>query len=482
MAAATLTLMVLTLTGQAVALRSDKPFVASQDSAQVELSVLDDAGRPLRDAQVELTVNVGSVTEPTPTPDGSFSATYRPPSQEGPQVALIHATVKRGASSSGAWLALPVHGPYRLRVQAPPRSRVRVSIGAASYGPVNASASGEAVVPVKLPPGVDTAQVTIIERSGKSRTQTVPLPAPRFARVQLVALEPPVQGRPVRLQGFVVDDSGNPAVALPALTVSAGQGALGPIEPKEGGLFEVPYTAATGSTGPVNISASALEEADRSSTLQVEPRPAPPDMPADPGTQPHETPVANAGGLVPHSQRVAWQPTLGIFMQLHTNAAASNGLGFQGEFSLRLGMSAWEALALAEFRGNGTVTETLAEAGPNPVTKTFTLGGLSGRAGVRWSHPFLTRGVLFANATVGTLVMSGKLSLQSNEGTVEQDLQSKGPSVAVGGGLAWPWGLGRLCGQFQWSHEPGRNHVNGNLGGVAVGLGYQFSFGGRQSP
>src|SRR5262249_36386208 len=161
-----------------------------------------------------------------------FHATYRPPSQQGPQVALFHATVKRGASSSGAWLALPVHGAYSLRVEAPPRSRVQVSMGAASYGPVVAAASGGAVVPGRLPPGATSAQVPTLERSRKSRTQTVPLPEPRFPRVQLVAMEPPIQGQPVRLQGFVVDESGNPAVALPPLAVSTEQGTLGPIEAK----------------------------------------------------------------------------------------------------------------------------------------------------------------------------------------------------------------------------------------------------------
>src|SRR5687768_18594822 len=107
MAAATLTLLVLTLAGQTVALRSDKPFVTSGESARIELSALDDSGRPLRDAQVSLTVNAGSITEPVSTQDGTFTATFQPAAQEGPQVALFHATVKQGSRSSWAWLALP---------------------------------------------------------------------------------------------------------------------------------------------------------------------------------------------------------------------------------------------------------------------------------------------------------------------------------------------------------------------------------------
>jgi hypothetical protein len=482
MAAATLTLVVLTLTGQAVALRSDKAFVTSEDSAQLELSVLDDSGRPLRDAQVSLTVNAGSVSEPAPAQDGTFHATYRPPSREGAQVALFHATVKQGASSSGAWLALPVHGPYALRVKAPPRARVQVSIGAASYGPVTAPASGEVSVPVKLPPGAASAQVTIVERSGKSRTQSVPLPEPRFARVQLVALEPPIQGQPVRLQGFVVDDSGNPAVSLPPLAVSADQGSLGPIEAKEGGIFEVPYTAPAGSTAPVSIAASPLDESDRSSTLQMEPRPAPAGPRTRPGPTDSSAPVAASEHLTPASQGKPWQPTLGAFLFVHSNAASANGVGVQLEGALRLATLPWEALLQLELRSNGAVSETLSAEGPNPVTKTFTLGGGGLRLGGRWSQPVLTRGLIFADASAGLLSMKGSLELKDKDGSVSQTLRSTGPDVVVGGGFGWGLGPGRVCGQLQWAYAPGRNHVSGNLGGVSLGLGYQLTVGGTPNP
>jgi hypothetical protein len=482
MAAATLTFMVLTLTGQVVALRSDKPFVTSEDSAQVELSVLDDSGRPLKDVQVELTVNVGSVTPPTADQDGTFRATYQPPAQEGAQVALVHATVKQAASTTGAWLALPIHGPYSLRVQASPRSRVSVSIGAASYGPVVAAANGEAVVSVKLPPGATSAQVTIAPRSGKSRTQTVALPAPHFARVQLVALEAPVQGRPVRLQGFAVDDSGNPAVALPPLAVSAEQGTLGPIEAREGGVFEVMYTASAQSTAPVKLSASPLEEADRPSTLQLEPRPAPVASGTRAGpSSSHPGPAS--GTAVASSQRKPWQPTVGAFLLAHSNAAAAKGLAIQLEGALRLGSLPWEALLQLEGRGNDAVSETLPTVdGATAVTKTFTLGGAGARLGARWSHPVLTRGLFFADASAGVLRMTGEVKLVSTTSTASQKLRSVGPSVSVGGGFGWMAGPGRLCGEVQWGYAPGRGSVSGNLGGLSLGLGYQFILGGTQAP
>jgi hypothetical protein len=277
MSAAALTLMVLTLTGQTVALRSDKPFVTARESARIELRVLDEAGRPIRGARVALTVNVGTVTEPVATKDGALVATYRPGTQEGPQVALFHASVKSGVSAgTGGWLSLPVHGQQLLRVQAPARARVRVSIGSASFGPVTAGADGTASVPVEVPPGVASAQVTTVDRAGRGTTQEVPLPAASFARVRVVSpSEAPTWEKPVRLRGFVVDERGNPASALPALAVSVDQGALGPIEPKDGASFEVPYTAPERIGAPVTFSASTANEAEPASTLQLEPKPGP---------------------------------------------------------------------------------------------------------------------------------------------------------------------------------------------------------------
>jgi hypothetical protein len=479
MAAATLTLLVLTLTGQTVALRSDKAFVSSGESARIELSALDDSGRPLRDAQVSLTVNAGALTEPVSTQDGTFTATFQPAAEEGPQVALLHATVKQGSRTSTAWLALPVHGALPLRVKAPPRSRVRVSVGAASFGPVTASASGEATVPVKVPPGITRAEVTTVERSGRSRTQTVPLPAPRFARIRLVAPEPPVQDTPIRLHGFVVDESGNPAVALPPLAVSVERGTLGPIEAKEGGLFEIPYTAPAPGGGPVNVSAAPVEEPERSFTLQLEPRPALATSTRGPG--PADRP-SSAAPTQPLSFPRAWQPTAGVFLFAQTNAASSNSLGLRLEGALRISQSPWEVLLQLEGRQNKDVSERISPRGGEEVIKTFSLRGLSARAGARWSRPLLGRGLLFADASVGFLRMTGSVHLQAAEESFSADLTSQGLALSAGAGLGWALGPGRLSGQLQWALAPGQGPVSGNLGGLSLAAGYQLSFGEGSRP
>jgi hypothetical protein len=481
MAASTLTLLVLTLTGQVVELRSDKPSVTPQESARIEVRVLDGAGRPVRDAEVSLTVNVGSLTEPAPTEDGWLSATYQPPTQEEPQVAVLHAAVRQGSASSGGWLSLPVHGRQELSVQAPPRSRVRVSIGSASFGPVTATASGTAKVPVDLPPGAVSAEVTTVDRAGRSRTQTLPLPAPRFARLRLVALEAPSPTRPVRLQGFVVDESGNPAVPLPPVAVSAERGTLGPVEPGEGGRFEVPYTAPQQATGPVRISGYTLEEPERSSSFEFEPLPGA--VAALPSPAPRQAPAPGRGpGTAGVHQRAPWEPSLGALLFLQSNAAFSNSIGARLEGSLRVAELPLEAILQLEGRRNREETEPFTLEGLGTVNKSFTLRGFGARAGGRWSHPVLSQGLLFADVSAGILRMSGRVSLEGPEGTFTRSLRSTGPALSMGGGLGWALGRGRLTGQLQWSFAPGQGRVRGNLGGVVMGLGYQLPLKGASVP
>jgi hypothetical protein len=636
--------MVLTLTGQTVALRSDKPFVSSRESARIELRVLDGEGRPLRGARVALSVNVGSVSEPVASRDGALVATYRAPAQDGAQVALFHAVVKSGVSAgSVGWLSLPVHGRQLLRVQAPPRARVRVSIEGASFGPVTAGADGAASVPVEVPPGVSSAQVTTVDRSGRSRTQEVPLSPSPFARVRVVAPgEAPSWEKPVRLQGFVVDERGNPASALPPLAVSVDQGMLGPVEPRDGATFELPYTAPERVGAPVTLSASTVEEAEQASTLQLEPKPGPltrigltlssprftagstepisieavgydakgNPLPAPPATfstelgaleaekggrrarlrppdafgakkalvvrvqagelqgqtelalqggppvrgeavvqpepsadgdvvvighfvdtwgnpvdglqvvgsspggslrgpealgdgryqfyfspgpgqsggttsfelRPENSSVLASGTLAVPSRGQPWQPTVGLLAFGQSNAALSSGFGLRAEGSLRIGQLPWEVLLQLEARQNLRQTQRISPSRGQPVESAFTLRGFSARLGARWNMPFWRKGLLFADASAGILSMSGNVKLVGVESLPAQSLQSRGVSLAVGGGAGWALGRGRLIGEIQWALAPGQGNVRGNLGGLSLGVGYQLPLFGGTSP
>lgn len=476
MSIATLSLLALTLTGQVVELRSDRAFVTGQDRARIEIAVVDGAGRPVRDASVLLTVNVGSITEPVAEGEGRFRATYQPPAGEAAQVALFHAAVKRGAEHTSGWLSLPVHGRHLLRVPAPPRARVQVSIEGASFGPVTAESRGGASVPVTVPPGVTSARATITERSGKTRTQAVPLPPSRFVRVRLVApAETSAEARPVRLQGFAVDESGRPAVPLPPLAVSVDRGALGPIEAREGGLFEVPYTAPGQAGGPVLASAAPLADPERPFTLQFEPPVPGTRTPVSPPSE--GSAVAASDPRAPGARGARWQPSVGALLFVQSNTALSNSLGLQAEGTLRLAELPLEALLLVELRRNKEETQLHTSTGSGSLNKAFSLWGLGARLGARWSQPLWSRGVLFADASAGVLRMTGEVRLVDQD-VPAQRLQSFGMALSAGGGLGWAMGPGRLNGQVHWAHAPGRGTVRGNLGGLSAGVGYQLPLGG----
>jgi hypothetical protein len=472
MSAAPLTLLVLALAGQVVELRSEKPFVTAEESARLEVLVRDDSGQPVRDANVVLKVNVGSVTQPVLEDDGVWRATWQPPAGEGPQVALFHAAVEQGTSRSVRWLSLPVHGRHLLRVQAPPRARVQVSLGGATFGPVKAEARGEASVPVVVPPGVTSAQVTTLSPSRRPQTQTVPLPFPASPRIWLVPpQQAPLGGRPVPLEGFVVDGEGRPATPLPPLVVSVRQGSLGPIQAKEGGTFEVAYTALRSGESPVDISVSTLAEPERPFTLQLEPRPAPP------------TAVASAAPPGPEKARLArWRPSVGLSLVAHGNGGDSKGLGLRLEGSLQLAGLPLEALVQLDGRRNAQETQDYSRPEHTPVKKVFSLGGFGARLGARFNQPLGSQGVLFTEASAGVLRMTGSVRLEGLQDAPEQPLESLGPLVAVGGGLGWTLGAGRVYGQVQWAYAPGQGTMEGNLGGLSVALGYQLPLGGGIGP
>jgi len=116
------------------------------------------------------------------------------------------------------------------------------------------------------------------------------------------------------------------------------------------------------------------------------------------------------------------------------------------------------------------------------VQSAFTLRGFSARLGARWSHPFLSQGVLFADASAGLLSMRGNIQLVGVENAPAQALSSQGLALAVGGGLGWRMGRGRLIGQAQWVQAPGQGKVSGNLGGLSLGVGYQLPLFGGAGP
>jgi hypothetical protein len=229
----------------------------------------------------------------------------------------------------------------------------------------------------------------------------------------------------------------------------------------------------------VNISAAPVEESERSFTLQLEPRAALVTSARRPGPVNGLPPGA---APAPPSPWNPWQPTAGLFLFAQSNAASSNSLGLRLEGALRISQSPWEALVQLEGRTNKDVHERIPLSEDTDVLKRFSLRGMSARVGARWSRPVLARGLFFADASAGFLRMAGSVSLESGPRLSSGNVSSTGLALSAGAGLGWSMGPGRLSGQLQWALAPGRGQVRGNLGGLSLAAGYQFSFGEGSRP
>src|SRR5439155_4256238 len=103
---------------------------------------------------VTLTANVGRIEDLRPLPRGGWAARYRPPRETFPQVAIIAAIGGTGSGSVDGWIALPLWGQGEARVRTQPGADSELRIDERTFGPRRADASGVALIPVAVPPGV----------------------------------------------------------------------------------------------------------------------------------------------------------------------------------------------------------------------------------------------------------------------------------------------------------------------------------------
>jgi len=101
-------------------------------------------------AAPQLTASAGTVDDLKPDGEGGYVASYYAPLAGPPQVAIVSAI----SGKDCGYLALRLSGEVNAVVRARPNVPVDVRMGDEVFGPVRADASGRAVVPVVIPPGV----------------------------------------------------------------------------------------------------------------------------------------------------------------------------------------------------------------------------------------------------------------------------------------------------------------------------------------
>ena len=175
-----------TATGGPLDLRVPKRLILGHHTeAQVSLRSPD--GVP-----IALTVSAGSITAPRLGADGVMRATYRPPEQRFPQVAILVAHSEDGGLLD--WAPIQLVGRPLVSARSEPNTPVRVQVAGEEFGPVRTDARGKAELRVLVPPGVSKAQALARDTAGNVGAVPLKLGNPEFQRTFAVC--PPEAGGP----------------------------------------------------------------------------------------------------------------------------------------------------------------------------------------------------------------------------------------------------------------------------------------------
>lgn len=128
-------------------------------------------------AQLSWRVNVGTLQS---IPNGRGLA-YSAPAKQFPQVAIIGAYDPLTKTTTVHVIRL--FGAPTIEVDSEPNVSITVEIAGVSFGPERTNSSGNALVPVEVPPGVDTAVTFAKDSHGNVTRDELPLNPPRFPRL-----------------------------------------------------------------------------------------------------------------------------------------------------------------------------------------------------------------------------------------------------------------------------------------------------------
>jgi hypothetical protein len=223
----------------------DRVILGQDPTSTLMFSVLDKAGNPVEGAELVASANVGEVQALTPLTGGNYSAVYVPPSTPFPQVAIISVWDKSRPSTSG-FFTIPLIGKVNYPVDArAPGVTLIFKVGETTFPPAVTDASGKASVPITVPPGVQYADVELIQASGARSTQKIDLQVPPFNRLAIGSVPDFITAdgeSKTKVRVFAVDGKGLPADSQ-TINVTADQGTLSPIRFVRDGVYEAVYTA-----------------------------------------------------------------------------------------------------------------------------------------------------------------------------------------------------------------------------------------------
>ncbi len=230
-----------------------------------------------------LSAQVGTIDEIKRTAPGRWTARYRLPEEYFPQVAILtaRAVAPGGAGILTGWIALRLWGSGEAEVKTRANSMVKIEIKGKLFGPTKANDRGVALVPVRLPPGVD---------HGFNGKQRVDLNLPPSRNLYAFLSRNKTDGtRPARLKLFLfaVNNDATAFRGVPLVSFSDGQSS--PLQPKGPGAWQGEVVVPAGETDElalqVSISDSPAPPVEltifRTGPVLVK-KPVPPQKPIEP--------------------------------------------------------------------------------------------------------------------------------------------------------------------------------------------------------
>ena len=153
---------------------ADPPRLVLGREAGAELRV----AAPPDVTELSMTASAGRIEGLRRLPGGGFTARFRPPAEQVPQVAIVSAFGRGARGPEDGWLAIPMSGSGTARVRGAPGTEVSLRVGDHTFGPQTAGPDGFAAIPVVVPPGI---------REGHQGFRPIDLDVPETSLVHAIA-------------------------------------------------------------------------------------------------------------------------------------------------------------------------------------------------------------------------------------------------------------------------------------------------------
>jgi hypothetical protein len=251
----------------AISVSPDPLLLGRGATAEVRVHVRDAAGRPAR-APLRLGASIGRVSPAVEVELGEYRATFTPPEDRFPQVAIVAALSVAG----GEFAAVPCRLSARVTVpgEGEPGASMRIVVDGRTFGPQTVGPDGKFALGIVVPPGGRAVGVST-DRLGNRREREIDLSLPPFPRLLLAAVPPelPADGRArAEVVAFAVDARGAPERNKPP-ALSVDRGALSPPQARGDGSTSWTFIAPAGATGAAMLRAGSAQ-------ARIGLRPAPP--------------------------------------------------------------------------------------------------------------------------------------------------------------------------------------------------------------